>query len=147
MNDLNTPPFRKSAMACAVSSAGQSNVDSTSSKSPNKRIVEARPTQEEREMKMESSSSHAASDNKLIMPPARDDNDSTSYLDEMLTHSEMCQELGISRQTGYDWRSPKSKRYKPDLAAIAIYLSEKTIRFRRRDMLNFASQRMLGGKP
>ena len=58
--------------------------------------------------------------------------------DDLLTHKEMCDELGISTQTGYDWRNPKSPRYKEDLAKIAIYLSSRTVRFRRIDIQQFA---------
>lgn len=58
--------------------------------------------------------------------------------DDLLTHKEMCHELGISTQTGYDWRNPKSPRYKEDLAKIAIYLSSRTVRFRRIDIQQFA---------
>ncbi|MFL0798747.1 MAG: helix-turn-helix domain-containing protein [Cellvibrionaceae bacterium] len=63
--------------------------------------------------------------------PLKDPND-------LLSHNEMCQELGISVQTGYDWRNPKSKRFKKKLAELAIYLSERTVRFRRADIQAFA---------
>ena len=63
---------------------------------------------------------------------------STKDPDDLLTHKEMCHELGISTQTGYDWRNPKSPRYKENLANIAIYLSSRTVRFRRNDVQQFA---------
>ena len=61
----------------------------------------------------------------------------------LITHDEMCEELGISPQTGYDWRRVKSPRYKVDLARLAMYLSDSTVRFRRGDVQEFAIQRKL----
>jgi predicted DNA-binding transcriptional regulator AlpA len=63
--------------------------------------------------------------------------------DDYLTHAEMCHALGISPQTGYDWRCGKSARYKADLAKLATYLSSRTVRFRRGDIQDFAAQRRL----
>jgi hypothetical protein len=63
--------------------------------------------------------------------------------DDNLSHSGMCQVLGISVQTGYDWRCVKSARYKADLAKLAMYLSNRTVRFRRGDIQDFAAKRKL----
>lgn len=65
---------------------------------------------------------------------------------DLISHAEMCQMLGISTQTGYDWRNPKSKRFKEDLATLAIYLSERTVRFRRGDVKDFALRKQQESK-
>lgn len=78
--------------------------------------------------------------------PSTGDLNQQKHPDDLISHSEMCQELGISPQTGFDWRNPKSKRYKADLASLAIYLSERTVRFKRVDIQWFALQRKLEGK-
>jgi hypothetical protein len=84
---------------------------------------------------------------RAAAPPSKEPLPSVGYLDQLkdpsalISHAEMCRELGISSQTGYDWRNPKSKRFKAGLAALAIYLSERTVRFRRGDVQKFALQK------
>lgn len=96
------------------------------------------------------SEAHFGDKSRLPLQSIADSSDIKSSLslnpDDLLTHKEMCKALGISPQTGYDWRRKKSPRYKPELAKLAIYLSGRTVRFKREDVHAFAAQRKLGVK-
>lgn len=56
---------------------------------------------------------------------------------------DVCRLLGIAQSTGFDWRNPKSPRYKRDFP-IAVYLSKRCVRFRQVDIIRWAESHKMG---
>lgn len=56
---------------------------------------------------------------------------------ELMNTKEMCAYLRIGISTCHDWRSKKSKRYKPDFPK-AYYITPRCVRFIRQEVIDWA---------